>query len=341
MKNKNISAVLLIGLGFGIGWLAKPASSSSSTPPITATGRAPNAVASAKSTPLDQPPIPTTHKERNLSKKGITNGPLEISQGLTPEMAVMMSKKEIQDKKVLIQQRIVQLDEKLHLTPAQKSRLTTWLESQIKKMEAMDMSDLKSFQSISNMARSLSNETLENELASDLSSDQQTALTEFNEKEFDRKVDTMALKTLSKLQEDIDFEDGQRDEIYKILTQNAENNLRSGLKKSDGPDIFEDIGFAIDPYDLQLQDTVGSSGMKVSNLEGTGGFKMEIDQAMMDEMNKRVNEKVDQLRPILNEKQLAIYRAKIDANKYTSMLGGGDNKVQIRVMKQNEGSTGN
>jgi hypothetical protein len=278
-------------------------------------GRAPNKVASAKSTPLDQSSVPSFSKERNLSQKDRVDGPLEISQGLTPEMAVMMSKKEIQDKEVQIQQRIVQLDEKLLLTPAQKSRLTRWLESQIKTMEAMEMSDLKSYQSISTMAHSLSNERLENELASNLTPDQQTALTEFNEKEFDRKVDTMALKTLSKLQEDIDFEEGQRDEIYKILTQNAEKSAREKLKNPDRSGSLEEIGFDIEPYDLQLQESVGSSGMSVSNLGGPGGFKMEIDQAMMDKMNQRVNEKVDQLRPILNEKQLAIYRAKIDANK--------------------------
>lgn len=335
MKNKSIGAILLIGFGFGIGWLAKPASSSSSTPPIAATGRVPNAVASARSTALDQPPVPTSRKERSLPEKGIMNGPLEIRQGLTPEMAVMMSKKEIQDKKVLIQQRIVQLDEKLHLIPAQKSRLTTWLESNIKKMEAMEMSDLKSFQSISDVARSLSNETLENELASDLTADQQTALTEINQKDFARKVDTIALKTLSKIQEDIDFEEGQRDEIYKILTQNAEKSVREKLKTPESSGMFEDNGLSADPYDLQLQDTMGSNGIKLSDLGGSGEHKITIDQAMMEKMNKRVNEKVDQLRPFLNEKQLAIYREKLDANKYASLIGGGGGGPHFKVFKAN------
>lgn len=334
MKNKNIIGILLVGLGIAIGWLAKP-SSSSPAPPVAATQRVSNAVTPARPTSLDESPILTKRMQREPTEKGNTGEQFKMSQDLAPEMVAMMSKKEIRDKNAKIEQRIAQLSEKLHLTPAQKSRLTAWLGGQIKKMEAMDTSNLASFESLSATARSLTNEALQNELTSDLTSEQQAALTDLNEKDFTRKVDTMALKTLSKIQEDIDFEDGQRDEVYKILTQNAENKERDRLNNTDNLNTSEESELVSDPYDLQLQDMAAGSVKKLSDFGDAGGFKLEIDDALIAKIDKRVNEKVDQLRPILNEKQLAIYRNKLDANKFQSVISASNSNPLLKIIHGN------
>ena len=62
------------------------------------------------------------------------------------------------------------------------------------------------------------------------------------------------------LTNDIEFEGGQREEIYKILTQNAENSVLEKLKNPSTSEILTTNGGADrNPYDLRLPKPVEAS----------------------------------------------------------------------------------
>ena len=62
------------------------------------------------------------------------------------------------------------------------------------------------------------------------------------------------------LTNDIEFEGGQREEIYKILAQNAEKNVLEMLKNPSTSEILTTNGGADrNPYDLRLPKPVEGS----------------------------------------------------------------------------------
>ena len=200
-----------------------------------------------------------------------------------------------------------------------------------------DPSDVKRYHSAtSSSIAPITTEALESQLAGDLASDQQTVLAEFKEKEFRREVDTSALKTLATLQKDIEFEGGQRDEIYKILTQNAEKNVLEKLKNPGTSDMLTANGGADrDPYDIRLPKPAEGSVKNLPKPGDTGHLNLEIDATVFVAFNKRVEEKIDELRPILNEKQLATYREKLESQKFSSIINSANPNQQIQFLPSN------
>lgn len=334
MKNKNTIGILLLALGIAIGWLAKP-SSSSPAPPVVAAVPVAKAVATAKSTPLNESSVPGKRFQREVTVQSNIGGPFTTNPSELANTADI-SKFKIKQQHTKLEQRIAQLDETMHFTAAQKSRLTTWLGGQMKKMESMDSSNPASLDGLAEIANSLTTEALESQLAGDLASDQQTVLAEFKEKEFRREVDTSALKTLATLQKDIEFEGGQRDEIYKILTQNAEKNVLEKLKNPGTSDMLTANGGADrDPYDIRLPKPAEGSVKNLPKPGDTGNLNLEIDATVFVAFNKRVEEKIDELRPILNEKQLATYREKLESQKFSSIINSANPNQQIQFLPSN------
>ena len=311
MKNNGIVGILMLGLGVLIGWVVKPAPTA-----VVATGAAgvsaSKSLASAAHTPSTEPEVVGKRAEREPAVKKPSNMPTEAQMDQARKMQADMSKDMVKRHRAKLEQQIERLGDKIQLTGAQKAGLTAWLDEQMKKMESMDLSDPSAMAKLPEVAGLITNEALENQLAPSLTSEQQAALADFKDSELHLKVDALALKSLSKLQGVIEFENGQRDEIYKMLTKNAEATIAAELKDPDmSKMITEGMGIEMDPYDLGLQkimtDSMTDLGKKGESIEGMP----QIAEKMRDLLEKRIEEKIDALRSVLNEKQLARYREEL------------------------------
>jgi hypothetical protein len=311
MKNNWMIVSLVFALGIVTGWVVKPAPPSQA-PAVAAGGTASKAHTSAALTPPTEAAVPGKRAQREAAVKKPTNMPTEEQMAQAHKMQGEMSKTVVKRHRAKLEQQIVRLDEKLRLTTEQKSGITTWLEDQMKKMESMDLSDPSSLGKLPELAGSITNEALENQLATTLTADQQAALADFKDNDHHLKVDAMALKNLSKLQGIIEFEDGQRDEVYKILTKNAE---AATLAESKNPDIAkvitEGMGIEIDPYDLGLQQAMTDSMTDMGKEGGAALGQPQTAQKMREAIDKRIEEKVKELSHVLNDKQLAQYREEL------------------------------
>jgi hypothetical protein len=217
MKHNVVIGSLVFGLGMVTGWFIKPAPTSLASS-AAARGSASKALTSAALTSPSEPAIPGKRAQREPVVQKPANMPTEEQTIMATEMKLKVGKTMINSHLGKLKQQIVRLDEKLQLTKEQKSGITTWLDDKISKIESIELSDSSSFSKVAELANSTTNEALENQLASTLNSDQKAALTDLKDSDLHLKIDAMALKSLSKLQGAIDFEDGQRDEVYKILT---------------------------------------------------------------------------------------------------------------------------
>jgi hypothetical protein len=289
MKNHNLITGLALGLGVAIGWFAKPQSSSST---LSVAG----AASAARSDLSTEPSGTVKRTQREPRAQGGSEAPSQINSSEKPSSDADVSKMVIRHKQNKLQQRIDYLAEKIDLTSGQKSRLAEWLKGQMKKVESVDLSNPSSATILAKIANSFTNETLEAELANSLTSEQKNNLADLTKKEFRRKVDTSALKLLSKLQNELEFDEDQRDEVYKVLTQNAEKNLLEESKNSRPPDLtdlFGVVAYETDPYDLQLPE-VGITTEK---------------------FDQRLKEKINQMRSILDAKQLETYRTYLESQR--------------------------
>jgi hypothetical protein len=311
MKNHWIIGMVVFGLGMMTGWFVKP-TPPSLAPSVPDGAPASKALASATLTPPTEPPVPGKRAQREPAVKKTSNMPTEEQMAQASKMQGEMSKSMVKRHRAKLEQQIVRLDEKLQLTTAQKSGLTAWLDDQMKKMESMDLSDPASFGKLPELAGSITNEALENQLATTLTADQQAAFTDLKDNDLHLKIDAMALKSLSKLQGVIEFEDGQRDEVYKILTKNAEATAHAESKNPDMAKMFTDgMGIEIDPYDLGLQQAMTDSITDMGKEGEASHDQPQMAQKMRELIDKRIEEKINQLRPVLNDKQLARYREEL------------------------------
>jgi hypothetical protein len=162
---------------------------------------------------------------------------------------------------------------------------------------------------------------LDEKLAENLTNEQKTALSGFKEREKQAKIDSMALKSLSQLQGVIDFEEGQRDEVYKILAESAGERLqKSASSPLSEMSMMGDFGVDIDPYGLGIQEAMQEAFANPEDMEG-GKEPADFKNRMQAVIDERINEKIEKLRPVLNEKQLEQYRAELK-NKGAGMFGG-------------------
>jgi hypothetical protein len=312
MKHNIVIGSLVFGLGMVTGWFIKPVPTSLASS-AAARGSASKALTSAALTSAaltspSEPAIPGKRAQREPVVQKLANMPTEEQIETQGEALKAMVKRH----RAKLAQQIVRLDEKLQLTTEQKSGLTTWLDDQMKKMESMDLSGRSSFGKLHELASSVTIEALENQLATTLTSDQQAALADFKDNDLHLKADAMALKSLSKLQGIIEFEDGQRDEVYKILTKNAEATTLAESKNADMAKVYtEDMGIDMDPYDLGLQQAITDFMTDMGKEQTTTLDKSQIAQKIRDLVDKRIEEKVNQLQPVLNDKQLARYREEL------------------------------
>lgn len=316
MKNSLLVGIVMLGIGIAIGWVAKPSSADENSAAKT-TVAAKTEETVSKPSPSAPPPAAVPPGKRALREPSVkkpSNMPSEADMERAKKMQGEMTKAMVERQRTKFEQHLKRLEESVGLTADQKAKMTAWLDERMKKIGDVDFTKAESMSGLTDlMGGGLSNKTLEDELAKSLTAEQQTALTAFKEKDLQTKVDSAALKNLSQLQGIIEFEEGQRDEVYKVLTAAAEEKLLKAEEKPDPTALFtEGMGIEMDPYDLGLQSAM-SEAMEDMVKPGANTDQKQIARSMREIIDKRINDKVEKLRPVLNEKQLDQYRAELKA----------------------------
>jgi hypothetical protein len=314
MTNTLLVGIIMLGIGIAVGWIAKP-SSSKTKPAIAASVT--EKETDSKPEPSTPPPAAVPPGKRALREPTVkkpASMQSEADMERAKEMQGEMTKAMVGRQRTKYEQHLKRLEDTVGLTADQKAKMTAWLDERMKKIEGVDFTKAESMSGLTDlMGGGLSTKTMEDELAKSLTAEQQTAFTAFKEKDLQTKVDSAALKNLSQLQGIIEFEEGQRDEVYKILSTAAEEKLLKAEEKPDPTALFtEGMGIEMDPYDLGLQSAM-SEAMEDLMKPGANTDQKKIAQSMREIIEKRINGKVEKLRPVLNEKQLEQYRAELKA----------------------------
>lgn len=309
MKNQILTGAVMLGIGFAAGWIARPVPV---LPPVNVTAGQPVVVAPAASPgakAVDAAEVPPG--KRAARAMVVPPGdPKEIrkqAKEMQANMAKAMADRERKKHETLI----TRLTEKLDLSADQKAKVTAWLDDRMKALETINPEDPMSFMTITKPDAVPTEKGLMEALEPTLDASQKEALAAFRESDHQSKVDAAALKSLSKLQGVIQFEDGQRDEVYKILVANAEKKIDTESSRPDPAAMFTDgMGMDMDPYDL------GITSMMTNITPDQVDLTKERDPAdpmkfMREMIDKRIDERVEQLRPVLSEKQLELYRTEL------------------------------
>ena len=201
---------------------------------------------------------------------------------------------------------IQRLDDTLHLSPEQKARLVAWLDERMKAYDGMDFNAPGAMTGPDDLMQ-ISPKVLSELVAPTLTVDQQTMLAAFNEREHRTAVDSATLKKLSQLQGIVDLEEGQRDQVYDLLSEEAEDRL---AKPNPMAAFTEGIGFEIDPYDLGLQQALNDA--KRADPAGAGADQKQLALTVREIMRQRIDARVERLRPVLDDKQLEQYRTGLE-----------------------------
>ncbi len=316
----------MLGLGFAIGWVAKPVPVAKETVAGADAAQRKNAPSAAarEAEPLVQGK--RSEREPTAPKKaaGVTDEQMSQAKKMQGEMVKQMTKRY----RTKFEQQIEKLAVSLTLSDEQKNKLTAWLDERMTKLEGMDFEKPESMMEITNIAKTLNNQALQEQLAPTLSEEQKVALKDFTEKEHRTKVDTAALKNLSKLQSVIEFEEGQRDKVYEILAAGADESVRHQDENPDPSQLFmEGMGMDMDPYDLGLQQAMTESVGDPMEFTKKGADQKDMSKRLREAIDKKIDAKVEALKPVLNEKQIEQYRTELKTKGmgiYGPMLMGMD-----------------
>lgn len=329
IRNTALMTILALVVGIAVGWFSRGAVGAGDGNNKVTDGNRPKAAVTSTITVDKEPaatPVPSKRPVREVlpKKSDETGGPMiHLSAAQMKEMQKQQIKALAARERARLQQRIDKLTESLSLTDAQKAQLMAWLDESIGKVESMGTEDMVKPGAEGELMASLSNKALDEQLSGSLTDDQKTALAGFNEHETQAKTDSAALKSLSLLQGAIDLEEGQRDAVYKILSDAAAARVQkeSGNPSSSGMSVGgTDID--MDPYGLGIQDAMQQA---FSDTGGDASGNPPDRQKLADKfraiIDQRIEDQLDQLRPVLNDKQLEQYRAELK-NKGAGIIGG-------------------
>ena len=320
IKNNDLMTILALAVGIAVGWFSRGAVGSADGNNKVVDGSRPKVAITSPSTADKEPapspgPIKRTIREAAPKKSDEASGTMiHLSAAQIQEMQKQQIKALTERQRAKLQQRIDKLAETVPLTAAQKAHLMTWLDERVGKAESMSAKDMATPGAEGELMKSMSSKALDDQLSNSLTDDQKTALADFNSHENQTKTDSAALKSLSLLQGSIDLEEGQRDAVYKILSAAAAARLQ---KESNNPSSSGmSIGgteIDMDPYGLGIQDAMQQAFIAAGgDASGNPPDRQKMADTFSTLINQQIDNQVDQLRPVLNDKQLEQYRSELE-----------------------------
>ena len=332
MKNTTIIIALCLVIGFAAGWLAKPAKETSSDDNTqTAAARPASRSTSSSSAPSKSSSDP--HQSRPAQRSGVTVKRISSDDDMDPETKKAIEESQRRQNEMMrkryadkFDMRIAAMVKELGLNAAQEKALRSFFDEQLKKI---DMSAMTAFtgnsdsDKVKEMAAALRGDGLNEFMKNHLSEDQMEGLEALQERKKNSKVESRALKDLAKLQQTLDLSDDQKDKVYNLLIEDAEKRLAS---QSDADfltrSMMSSMGVEMDLGDMDM----GS----VMNLHAEGDDapkdRAALIQKMKDDRQKRIDDKVARLAPVLNETQQQQYRKSLEnkGGMFQMMIQGAE-----------------
>ena len=316
MKFNILLAITCIAIGASIAWLAKP-------DPQVDTAKA---EAEDKKTSSDTKTTSSESQKREASDRTIVENTEPPAIAVIPadgegseqarEMGNRMEQMFKKRQQAKLDARISKLVAQLNLTSDQEAALRKAAEDRMSSFGEMMSGDVDP----SKIGDMLNSDGIDEALADILTPEQKEELEEVKEREVANKVEAQALRELAKLS-NLDLSQEQKDAAYDILYKDAQNSVgnetpATGIVSM----ITEGFGIELDSDTLGVATAMIPSGDDIAN-----GDIEQDPQAMMakatENMNKRIDDKVEAMRPVLNDNQLDQYRKDLEL-KSGGIFGG-------------------
>lgn len=158
----------------------------------------------------------------------------------------------------------------------------------------------------------MSGRALEESMAGLLTPAQKETYEEFGQKQNQSRAEARTLRQLAGLQEDLMLTPEQRNDVYGVLYENSLSEVQGNSDVSSVIESFaSQAGVTIDP---SLQGVI--SKLADRGLEGLASGQ-ELDRESLEEfaegaVSDSVEQQVEQLRPVLTEGQLQLYRSQLE-----------------------------
>jgi hypothetical protein len=316
MKFNILLAATCIAIGASIAWLAKP-------DPKAETAE--SEVVEKK--PLSNGKIGSSESQkRATSERTIVEpekvGPVVIipadgeGREQAREMGNRMEQMFRKRQQAKLDARIAKLVSQLNLTPTQEAALRKTAADRMSSFGEMMKGDVDP----SKIGEMLKADFIDEALADILTPEQQEELEAVKKREIANKVEAQALKDLAKLST-LDLTQEQKDAAYDILYKDAEASVGNETAATGIVSMFtEGLGIELD------SDTLTVATAMIPDIGGIESSEVEQDpQAMMakaqENMTKRIDDKVEAMRPVLNDSQLTQYRKDLEL-KSGGIFGG-------------------
>ncbi len=319
--------------GIAIGWFAKP-STSSSGPATTAAGSS-----SSPSSMLGVPdklkpaeeikdtPARPARPAIDTSKREIEAKATEAGKKMQQQMAQRMT--DMQRKK--FEARFAKLCAELNLSPDQQAKIRAAMEERFVKMGELFSFDGSGDNSakMKELSDLMERDGLEEATAALLNDQQKAGFDALKAKERQSRIDSRALKDLGTLGTVLDLTQEQKDAVYGVLSEQAARQ-EDAKKPSSMMNLFtEGMGIEID-------DELGLTDLIHEQMDPEGHKKVsdgDFKQVIADTIKTRTDERIEALRPVLNDQQLQQYRSHLEtkASGMMNMFGGIEVEQEIAV----------
>ncbi|MFM1558470.1 MAG: Spy/CpxP family protein refolding chaperone [Roseibacillus sp.] len=337
MKNSLVIGLLCLGIGFGAAWIIKSASDKATTEsPDTKKSSGPSTSAQDEIAKSDRPAPETPAPETN--RKIVNNGeevplPEEVRAQFTRgqdrfrEMIArrQKSKEDAQIKKLV---------DRLGLTDTQADQLRAYFAKNREELEALMADGDGDWRKMRELTKSLGDDALDAALADILTDDQKTAYEEMKQRDLANKVEARAYRDLATIQGILDLNPEQKDQVYEILHKDAAQRVESNREANAiVTTITEGLGLDINPEDLGIgfSGAIQSFVNRAEDGEQPSEDRGEILQAMRDNRQQEIDNKVELLAPVLDDGQEDAYRTHLETRGgglFGGLLQGGGISVE-------------
>ena len=312
MKNTILIAIVCITLGFAAGWIIKPETTVTETEETT-TRPASRATATSNESRSSDVEKPRSTKRSSVTVKRsgadreidpATKKQIEEAQSKQTEIV----KKRLSDK---FDMQITAMVKELGLNASQETALRAFYAEQLEKVDFEGgMSSVGDPEKTREMAAALRGDGLNDAMENVLSADQMEGLETMQERKKNNEIESRAMKDLSKLQQSLDLSEDQKQKVYDVLMQDAQKKLAA---QSDADYVtramMSNMGIEMDLGDMDM----GSVMTLHTDGENAPTDRASIIQKMKDDRQKRIDEKVARLAPVLNETQQQQYRKSLES----------------------------
>lgn len=321
--------------GIAIGWFAKPSDSVSGNGPLAAVATAPSSPTTATSasekpkseTAKEGGPATRTRPAIDTSKREIEVKASEAGKEMQKQLANRMT--DIQRKK--FEARFSKLCAELNLTSDQQAKIRAAMEERFTKMGELFTFDGSGDNTakMKDLSSLMKSDGLDEATVALLTEDQKAGFDAIKAKERQSRIDSKALKDLGNLGTVLDLTQEQKDAVYGVLSEQAAKH--EDAQKSTGM-----MNMFTEGMGVQIDDELGMSDILQEQMESHGDNRPpdgDIKKLMADTIKKRTDERVEALRPVLNEQQLQQYRTHLEtkAAGMMNMFGGFETSETIEI----------